>query len=86
MYLLPIQDATEDQMEQECANILKRELNLNRSEFSGKLVKKKYAFEIKDIPNEETTYYEVKYSSKCKNTMPIKISNSKIFSAALQTT
>jgi hypothetical protein len=60
-------------MESECANILKAHLNLNKNDFSGKIVEKKYAFEIKEVPTEETEYYEVKYSSKCKGTVPMKL-------------
>ena len=60
-------------MENECANILKTHLNLGRNDFSGKIVKKKYAFEIKEVPTEETEYYEVRYSSKAKGAVPMKL-------------
>jgi hypothetical protein len=41
-------------------------LGINPDEWTAKLVKKRYAFEIKDIPEEESSYLEVKFSGRIK--------------------
>jgi hypothetical protein len=53
-------------MKNECAIIMKKHLDLDRGDWEGKIVKKKYAFELAEIPTESTDYYEVSYSFKVK--------------------
>ena len=45
----------------ECGNILKKYLGIQEKDWKAEIVKKKYAFEVSDIPS-ECEYLKVQYS------------------------
>ena len=69
----------------EAALILNKAAKLNRSNWSGEIEEKKYAFEIEEIPA-KSRYLRVEYSYSIKDTPMIEQKQSKIFNAVLGTT